>query len=110
MRFKLGELLFLSRFENGRIRRPAPDPREIANFEELINPIALSLAHPQKTIVNHALTPTSANPMAKTSAGASFSSLSPGQRAFADENLLQKLLQYRSQIPVSHRIIRATRS
>jgi len=93
MHRKLGELFFLSSLEKGRTAVPVADPRKISSFEELGDAIAHSLKAPtlmrmQTAQGNPLQTPVAMN------------------RPFEDENLLKKLIQYRSQIPVSSRIIR----
>jgi hypothetical protein len=97
MRFKLGELFFLSTTEKGRREEPNANPREISSFEGLHEVIAHSLKEPHLIHTQTALGNPLQNPMTLS-------------RPFEDENLLKKLIQYRSQIPVSHRIIRAPRS
>ena len=97
MRFKLGELFFLSNFEKGRRQEPAADPREISLFEGLNEVIAHSLKAPNLIRLQTPEGKPLQNPMTLT-------------RPFEDENLLKKLIQYRNQIPVSHRIIRAPRT
>jgi hypothetical protein len=103
MRSKLGELFFLSHLEKGRTPEPAACSRELRSFENLGDVIASSLlrqtaAAPQL----QAQISVGKNPLLHSSEAAA--------RAFQDQNLLQKLIQYRNQIPVSHRIIRAPRS
>jgi hypothetical protein len=99
MRFKLGELLFLSRFEKGRKPQTNADPRSISAFEDLNQVIAQSLMPEVQIPVT-----------AEATKLAVSAQQNPFARPFADQNLLEKLIQYRSQIPVSHRIIRAPRN
>jgi hypothetical protein len=97
MHRKLGELFFLSSLEKGRAQVPVADPREIASFEDLGEAIA------------HSLKP-AALLRTQTAEGKTLKTPVAMNRPFEDENLLKKLIQYRNQIPVSHRIIRTPRS
>lgn len=95
MRRKLA-LFSLSFFEHDRIPEPRSDLKDLAPFKELEETVALSLAPPS-------LTPTSP-PRAISPLQASLKK----ERPLLDETLLQRLVQYRSQIPTSSRIIRAS--
>jgi hypothetical protein len=89
----LGELFFLSSLEKGRTPVPVADPRKISSFEELNEEISHSLKAP--TLMRM-----------QTSQGTQLKTPVAMNRPFEDENLLKKLIQYRSQIPLSHRVIR----
>ena len=97
MDFKLKELFSLSSLEKGRIREPEANPREIGLFKDVEALIAHSLKAPNliKT---------------QTQEGTLLQSPVAISRPFEDEALLKKLLQFRSQIPTSSRIIRASDS
>jgi hypothetical protein len=97
MDFKLKELFSLSSLEKGRIPVPAANPRELTAFHGLEEIIAYSLKAPN---LIRTQTP-EGNPLQAPVAV---------QRPFQDEALLKRLLQFRSQIPHSSRIIRATES
>jgi hypothetical protein len=97
MHRKLGELFFLSSLEKGRTPVPGPDLRNISSFQELGESIAHSLKRPG--LVRTLSTEGKALPAPVAVS-----------RPFEDENLLKKLIQYRSQIPVSSRIIRNSKS
>ncbi len=97
MDFKLKELLSLSSLEKGRIAEPKADPREISQFQTMEEIIAYSLKMPNLI-------------RTQTQEGTPLKSPVAVQRPFEDEALLQKLLQFRSQIPTSSRIIRASES
>ena len=92
-------LFSLSRLEKGRVIEPGPNPTQIESFrtiEEMISR-SLMLAKP--------IQPQPELPPAKP-----FHPVKTVDRPFLDETLLQKLLQFKSQIPLSSRIIRATDS
>jgi hypothetical protein len=97
MRFKLGELYFLSPLEKGRRSAKDADPLALSPFEDLNDAIAHSLKVPTLT-------------RTKSPEGKTLQNQVAMNRPFEDENLLKKLIQFRNQIPVSHRIIRAPRS
>ena len=83
-------LYTLSKLEQGRVKPLRPDPRQIGDFATLDEVVARSLRVPAK-IGAPAPSPVQGSGM-------------PLQ--MQNEALLKKLLQYRSQIPVSPRIIR----
>ena len=100
MDFKLEDLksmaktLFtLSKLEEGRREPVKPDLRNIGEFTSLDEVIAHSLRAPNLI-------------RTQTAAGNPLQTPKLESRPFQDEALLKRLLQYRSQIPVSARIIR----
>ena len=95
MDFKLmaKSLYTLSKLELGRIQPAVTDPRNISEFTSLDEVIAHSLRAPNLI-------------RTQTAAGTALQTPRLENRPFADEAILKKLLQYRSQIPVSARIIR----
>jgi hypothetical protein len=97
MRFQLGELFFLSRLEKGRTANPSADPKAVASFETLNEVIAHSLKVPSLL-------------RTQTKEGTLLKSPELTSRPFKDENLLKKLVQFRDQIPLSHRVIRTPRT
>ncbi len=102
MDFKsLAKRLFTtSTLEEKRVKVPQADPREISFFKEIENIIAKSFFRSsvdsnrarENAIRNEALN--------EGKAGRLF------ERTFKDEQLLQKLLQHRDEMPRSTRIIR----
>jgi hypothetical protein len=86
-------LYTLSELENGRITSATADPRNIGEFNSLNEVIAHSLREPNLI-------------RTQTQAGTPLKEPKYENRPFEDEAILKKLLQYRSQIPVSARIIR----
>ncbi|MBC7397469.1 MAG: hypothetical protein H7333_08495 [Bdellovibrionales bacterium] len=97
MDFKLKELFSLSSLEKGRIQEPEANPRDLSQFPNLDEMIEYSLRVPNLI-------------RTQTPEGIPLKNPVNIQRPFEDEALLQKLLQYRSQIPTSSRIIRASES
>ena len=97
MDFKLQELFSLSSLEKGRIPAPKASALELKAFQSIEEIIAYSLKAP-----NLIRTQTPEGNLLKTPVNL--------QRPFEDEALLKKLLQFRSQIPTSSRIIRASES
>jgi hypothetical protein len=86
-------LYTLSKLEEGRIQPVKPDLRNISEFSSLDEVIAHSLRAPNLI-------------RTQTVTGVTLQSPRLENRPFEDEAILKKLLQYRSQIPVSTRIIR----
>lgn len=86
-------LYTLSKLEQNRIQPAKADPRNIGDFATLDEMIAHSLRAPNLI-------------RTQTAAGNPLQAPKLENRPFEDEALLKKLLQYRSQIPVSARIIR----
>ena len=97
MDFKLIEMLTLSSLEKGRVEPKTPSPRNLAPFSDLDALIFHSLKVPNLL-------------RTQTPEGTQLKNPQAIQRPFQDEALLEKLLQYRSQIPTSGRIIRAQES
>ena len=97
MRRTLG-LFSVSRLERGRIPEPGSDLRDLGAFKDLEETVARSLQNPGES-------ETSVPPL-KTQVSSLKASLNR-PRPLLDEALLQKLIQYRNQIPTSSRIIRA---
>ena len=97
MDFKLKELFSLSSLEKGRLREPEANPKEIGLFRDMEELIAHSLKAPGLI-------------RTQTAEGNPLQSPVAVSRPFEDEALLKKLLQFRSQIPTSSRIIRASDS
>jgi hypothetical protein len=87
----------LSELERGRIREPAPDPKDLSSFSTLEAHILHSLS-PAKLF------------QTRTPAGSRLPTPRTLDRPFEDEALLKKLIQYRNQIPLSPRIIRSRES
>lgn len=86
-------LFSLSWIEERRVLVPHADPRMIGPFKEL------------ETLVDHSLKkPTLMR--TQTQAGVPLPQPKLEKRALRDENLLQKLVQFRHQFPTSGRIIR----
>ena len=89
------DLLFLSSLEKQRVREYRADPASgLPGFKDLENLISHSIAPPQLT-------------RTRTPEGTPLLQAKTSERPFEDESLLKKLVQYRSQIPLSTRIIRA---
>jgi hypothetical protein len=95
-------LFSLSFFEQDRIPEPKSDLKDLACFKEL------------EETVSRSLNPTNPADAATTETFSATRAISPfkaslkKERPLLDETLLQKLVQYRSQIPTSSRIIRAS--
>jgi len=90
-------LFSLSKMEQGRIAEIRPDLKNLSGFQEIEN------------LVHHSLTPAKLI-QTQTPSGTPLKEPRNFERPFQDENLLQKLIQYKNQIPLSPRIIRATDS
>lgn len=86
-----------SALEHNRIKDPKSDPKEISSFSGI------------EAMIQHSLKPTKLLQV-HTPAGAPLKEPKKIDRPFEDETLLQKLIQYRNQIPLSSRIIRTTDS
>lgn len=84
-------------FEENRVKTAHADPRAISDFKELETIIAHSLRKPNLI-------------RTQTPAGNSLPAPKLENRGLQDEAILKKLLQFRSQIPVSNRIIRKRES
>lgn len=80
-------------FEENRIQARHSDPRAITDFKELETVIAHSLRKPNLL-------------RTQTPSGITLPSPKMENRGLKDEAILKRLLQYRSQIPASGRIIR----
>ncbi len=95
MDFKLisKSLFTLSALERGRKNSPASDLKNIQEFNSLDPLIAHSLRAPNLV-------------RTQTVTGVALQAPKYENRPFEDEAILKKLVQYRSQIPVSGRIIR----
>ena len=102
MHSQLVELLSLSSLEKNRIEAKNPDPRNISSFAELEEVITLSL------------TPNAAKAIATTQIKPAMQAkpentlLNKNRSPFQNDALLERLLKYRDQIPLSSKIIRAT--
>ena len=83
-------LMTVSQLEKGRIQEIRPDPLDLSGFLGLENLISDSLMPDAPAI------PKRESPSAK--------------HPFEDQSLVQKLIQFRNQIPTSSRIIRASDS
>ncbi len=86
-----------SDLEQGRVKQPKSDLKDLSGFNSIENMIHHSLS-PPKLIQTH------------SPAGSLLKEPRNIERPFQDENLLKKLIQYKNQIPLSPRIIRATDS
>ncbi|MBU6153848.1 MAG: hypothetical protein KGP28_06055 [Bdellovibrionales bacterium] len=84
-----------SDLEQGRINQPKSDLKDLSSFSSMEAMVQHSLS-PKKLLRTH------------TPEGATLKEPQKIERPFHDETLLQKLIQYRNQIPLSPRIIRAT--
>jgi hypothetical protein len=90
-------MISLSNLEQGRIREPVADPMDLSGFPSIEGMIRHSLSPPK---LLQTLSP----------AGSRLMNPKTVERPFQDENLLKKLIQFKHQIPLSPRIIRATDS
>jgi hypothetical protein len=89
------DLLFLSLLEKHRVRETRPDLTALLPaFKTLETLVSHSIAPPQLT-------------QTRTPEGTPLLQAKTVERPFQDESLLKKLVQFRSQIPLSTRIIRA---
>ena len=86
-------LFSISGLEKGRIEEVRSDLKDLSRFGELEALISHSLAPP--TLVQ-----------TRTPSGTKLKEPRVLTRAFHDESLLQKLIQYRERIPLSSRVIR----
>ena len=86
-------LFTASDLEFERVKVPHADPREIGVFKELESIIAHSLRKPNLL-------------RTQTPMGVALPSPKFENRSFNDEAILKKLIQYRTQIPSTSRIIR----
>ncbi len=77
-----------------------PDPKDLAAFKDLEEAVALSLS-PRNP-------PKATEPLPPKRTISPLQASLKNNRPLLDETLLQKLVQYRSQIPTSSRIIRAS--
>ena len=84
-----------STLEHTRIREPKSDPKDLSSFSGIESMIQHSLRPPSLLQVH-------------TPSGSLLKEPKRVDRPFEDETLLQKLIQYRNQIPLSPRIIRTT--
>ena len=91
-------LFSISALEKGRIKEATPDPMNLTRFNELDN------------LVTHSLAPQKALPSTPIASNAAQMQTKSNQRPFEDLSLVQKLIQFRNQIPTSSRIIRASDS
>lgn len=86
-------LFTTSTLEEDRVEAPHSDPREISDFKSLETEISHSLRKPNLV-------------RTQTITGVALPTPKLENRELKDEELLKKLIQYRSQIPMSNRIIR----
>lgn len=96
MRSYVKELFSLSRLERGRVQDIQAEPKNLSPFGDLESMIAGSLEPAKQTIVSK-----------RPDVLQTRSTKAP---LFQDQALMDKLLKYRDQIPVSPRIIRASDS
>jgi hypothetical protein len=87
-------LFSLSDLEQGRIKEPKSDLKDLSGFATIESMVQHTLS-PPKLLQTHSL------------AGSPLREPKNIQRPFQDENLLKKLIQFKNQIPLSPRIIRA---
>ncbi len=104
MDFKnLAKRLFTtSKLEEKRVKVPQADPREISFFKEIENIISKSFF--RSSVESNRARETSLQNETATDRKKAASRLF--ERTLKDEELLQKLLQHRDEIPRSSRIIR----
>jgi hypothetical protein len=95
-------LFSISSLEKGRISEQRPDPKDLALFTELEGLVSGSFVSTQ----SHAGRLENLSPEAALKSGTSLREPRVLTRAFRDETLLQKLMQFRERIPLSSRIIR----
>ena len=86
-------LFTASALEENRVKMPHADPRSISGFKEL------------ETIISHSLRKPNLL-RTQTLTGITLPTPKLENRGLKDETLLKKLIQHRSQIPLSSRIIR----
>jgi len=87
-------LFSLSDLEQGRIQEPKSDLKDLSGFASIESMVRHTLS-PPKLLQTNSL---SGSPLREPKTM---------DRPFEDENLLKKLIQYKNQIPLSPRIIRA---
>jgi hypothetical protein len=92
-------LFSVSRLEQGRVAEARPDLKDLGAFKELEETVTLSLSAGSDAGATRVVQPE--RTLSPLQAGIRSS------RPLLDETLLQKLVQYRNQIPHSSRIIRA---
>lgn len=96
------ELRSLSRLEQGRLPEPSANPWRLEGFVDLELSVSDSLTQPDPQDSVHARAKMPAPPPS-----AEFLLKRGQKQSFADDTLLKKLVQFRDQIPLSSRIIRA---